>query len=156
MGFSSVAIEFKITQFARLFLNMCVLIILGTGHKWHSKTGSVITQSLSIFEMWQYPLFPLMSTAQHSAHDDFTSTMLPLISKSCCMSWFIKVPKINGSYDEGPKDLSDSTDIEHDVDGNSVLQPDVGPQPLPIMKARLRKLLSIRDNSRLNSIIALK
>lgn len=58
------------------------------------------------------------------------------------MCWFTKVPKINGSPDEEMLEMSDGTDNVHDVDGNSVLQPDVGPQPLTIMKARWRKLLS--------------
>lgn len=43
---------------------------------------------------------------------------------------------MNSSHDEGMKEMSDSTDDEHDVDGNSLLQPNVGPQPITITKAR--------------------
>lgn len=58
------------------------------------------------------------------------------------MCWLIKVPRINGSPDEEMTEVSDGTDHEHDADGNSALQADVGPQPLTIMKARWRKIQS--------------
>lgn len=48
-----------------------------------------------------------------------------------------KVPKTNGSLDrEIMTELSEGVDNDRDVDGNSLLQADVGPQPLTIMKAR--------------------
>ncbi|XP_075898925.1 protein zwilch homolog [Nelusetta ayraudi] len=46
------------------------------------------------------------------------------------------VPKTNGSLDQEITEMSESVDSDHDVDGNSLLQVDVGPQPLTIMKAR--------------------